>query len=75
MLKCWDSAAISSAKYCNPRLSADERVADLLPRLTTAEKLSRVEWSGPFSPPDPFVCVLRALSNARGQSRVALSLL
>jgi hypothetical protein len=45
LLKCWDqSSPISSTQYCNPKLSADERVADLLPRLTTAEKLARVEW-------------------------------
>ena len=44
-LSCWSSSSISTHKYCNPKLSASERVADLLPRLTQDEKINRLQWS------------------------------
>ena len=47
---CWSSPAISGEKFCDRTASPNERVADLLPRLSTPEKLARLEW-GSHAPP------------------------
>jgi beta-glucosidase-like glycosyl hydrolase len=46
LLSCWGSPSISTQKYCDPRLSVNERLADLLPRLTQDEKINRLQWQG-----------------------------
>lgn len=46
LLSCWASPEISSEKFCDRELSAEERVADLLPRLTLQEKVDRLQWLG-----------------------------